>query len=172
VKIVSMAKTGVALDKEILHEFDVPVRRLVPGVRLELPSMKYAWESYHSMHNTYSGFNLPAPSLIQRLGLFCRDREIDFFDATGRPATLYREAGDSLKGDRHSLLYVRSDLLRRYLAETRQVLIWCNWGERDWLDKMDGSDVRANPARQRVYQDQSHLHTSFMQWSVKDSTIV
>lgn len=172
VKISSMAKTDIAQDKEILHEFDIPLRRLVPGVRLELPSIKFAWESYHSVHNTFSGFSVPAPSLIQRLGLFCRDREIDFCDATGRPATLYREAGDGWKGNRHSLFYVRADLLRRYLAETRQVLVWCNWGERDWLDKMDGTDVRTNPARQRVYRDQSHLHRSFMQWSAKDSTIM
>lgn len=172
VEIASMTKTGIALDKEILHEFDIPIRRLVPGVQLELPCMKFAWESYHSVHNAFSGFSLPAPSLIQRLGIFCRDREIDFFDATKQPATLFREAGDSWKGDRHALLYVRADLLRRYLTETRQVLVWCNWGGRDWLDKMDGVEMRANPARQRVYQDQSHVHRSFMQWSAKDSTVV
>lgn len=176
IKIASLAKAGIELDKEldeeILHEFDVPLRRLVPGVRLELPSMNFAWESYHSVHNTFSGFSLPAPSLIQRLGLFCRDREIDFFDTAKQPATLYRESGNGWKGDRHSLLYVRADLLRQYLAETRQVLVWFNWGERDWLHKMDGADMLDNPARQRVYQEQSHIHRSFMQWSTKDSTIV
>jgi len=171
-KYNSIAKTEVSMAKEILHEFDIPLRRLVPGVRIELPSMKFAWESYHSVHNTFSGFSLPAPSLIQRLGIFCRDREIDFFDAAKQPATLYREAGDGWKGNQHALLYIRADLLRRYLAETRQVLVWCNWGERDWLNKVDGGDVNANPARQRVYQDQSHIHRSFMQWSAKDSTIL
>ncbi|MFN5047579.1 hypothetical protein [Roseateles sp.] len=172
IRIASMANTGVELNEEIPREFDIPLRRLVPGVRIELPSMKFAWESYHSVHNTFSGFSLPAPSLIQRLGLSCRNREIDFVDTAGQPGTLYREAGDGWKGDRHSLLYVRADLLRQYLAETRQVLVWCNWGERDWLDKMDGDDVRANPARQRVYEDQSHVHRSFMQWSARDSRIV
>lgn len=171
-KIASTAKAGSTIEEESLHEFDIPNRRLVPGVRLELPTIKFAWESYHSVHNDFSGFSLPAPSLIQRLGLFCRDREIDFFDANRQPATLFRESGDGCEGSRHELLYVRADLLRRYLAETRQVLVWFNWGERDWLDKMDGMHARANPGRQRVYQVQSHIHRSFNQWSAKDSTIL
>lgn len=146
--------------------------RYVPGVRLELPYIHFGWESYHSSHNDFSGFNLPAPSLIQRLGLASKNREIDFYDSMGIPGTLYREAGDGWKGDRHSLLYVRADLLRRYLRDTRQVLVWCNWGERDWLKKMEGHDVIHNPARQRIYQAHGHIHRSFFQWSAKDAKVV
>ena len=144
----------------------------VPGIRLELPSIHFGWESYHSSHNEFSGFNLPAPSLIQRLGLASKNREIDFYDSMGKLGTLYREAGDGWKGDRHSLFYVRADLLRRYLTDTRQVLVWCNWGERDWLKKMEGHDVIRNPARQRIYQAHDHIHRSFFQWSAKDRKVV
>ncbi|RVT82451.1 hypothetical protein [Inhella crocodyli] len=171
-KFASMLMREVPPEKDVLYELETPVRRLVPGIRVELPSIRFAWESHHSPHNAFSGFSLPAPSLIQRLDLRCRDREIDFFDANTEPATLYREAGDGWKGNRYELLYVRADLLRRYLSETRQVLVWCNWGERDWRDKIDGFSVRANPARERVYQDRSHVHRSFAQWSPNDSTIV
>ena len=111
----------------------------VSGIRLELPFIHFGWESYHSLYNEFSGFDLPAPSLIQRLGLASKNREIDFYDSMSMLGTLYREAGDGWNGDRHSLSYVRADLLRRYLADTRQVLVWCNWGERDWLKKMEGS---------------------------------
>ena len=144
----------------------------VPGIRLELPSIHFGWESYHSSHNEFSGFNLPAPSLIQRLGLASKNREIDFYDSMGKLGTLYREAGDGWKGDRHSLFYVRADLLRRYLTDTRQILVWCNWGERDWLKKMEGHDVIRNPARQRIYQAHDHIHRSFFQWSAKDRKVV
>lgn len=150
----------------------IPKMRHVPGIRLELPFIHFGWESYHSSHNDFSGFNLPAPSLIQRLGLESKSREIDFYDSTGKPGTLYRETGDGWKGDRHSLLYVRADLLRRYLTMTRQVLVWCNWGERDWLKKMEGQDVIRDPARQRIYQAHGHIHRSFSQWSAKDSKFV
>jgi hypothetical protein len=146
--------------------------RHVPGVRVELPHINYGWESYHSVHNEFSGFDLPAPSLIQRLGLRSKNREIDFWDSTGRPATLYRDAGNGWGGNRHKLLYIRADLLRRYLQETRQVLVWCNWGERDWMKKMEGYDVIRNPERQKIYQAHEHIHRSFCQWSAKDSTIL
>ena len=150
------------------EEFESPV----PGIRVELPSIHFGWESYHSSHNEFSGFKLPAPSLIKRLGLASKNREIDFYDSTGMPGTLYREAGDAWKGDRHSLLYVRADLLQRYLADTRQVLVWCNWGGRDWLKKMDGYDVLHESARQPIYQAYGHIHRSFNRWSAKDRKVV
>lgn len=143
------------------------------GVLLELPTIHFAWESYHSTYNTFSGFDIPAPSLIQRLNLYCRDREIDFFDASdSSPATLYRQAGRGYSGNQHKLLYVRADLLRRYLRETRQVLVWCNWGERDWLKKMDGFNLLPNESRRRVFQTYAHIHRAFFQWCAKDGVIV
>jgi hypothetical protein len=145
--------------------------RHVPGIRVEVPSIQFGWESYHSTQNDFLGFDFPAPRLIQRLGLATKNREIDFYDGAGNPGTLYREAGDGWKGSRHSLLYIRADLLRRYLTETRQVLIWCNWGEREWLNKIDNHDVIRTPARQRIWGAHSHIHRSFSEWSTKDSTI-
>jgi hypothetical protein len=150
----------------------IPKMRHVPGIRLELPHIHFGWESYHSLHNDFSGFDLPAPSLIQRFGLASKNREIDFYDSAGKPATLYREAGDGWKGDRHRLLYVRADLLRRYLTDTHQALVWCNWGERDWLKKMEGHDVIRDPVRQQIYQAHGHIHRSFSQWSAKDLRVV
>lgn len=148
-----------------IHVLARPLRtRRVPGIRVELPSIEFSWESYHSAQNNFSGFDLPAPSLIQRLGLTSKNREIDFFDETGRPGTLWRTAGDAWKGNRHTFLYIRADLLRKYLRETRQVLVWCNWGERDWLKKMQGFSIIDNPARSRIYQAHKHIHRSFSQW--------
>ena len=144
----------------------------VPGIRLEIPYIHFGWESYHSSHNKFSGFDLPAPSLIQRLRLASKNREIDFYDSEGKPATLYREAGEGWSGDRHSLLYIRADLLRRYLTDTRQVLVWCNWGERDWLKKMEDYKLLQNPARERIYRAHGHIHRSFFQWSAKDRKVV
>ena len=163
-------KEGVfTVSIELLGRF--PTMSYVPGIRVELPHINFAWESYHSVYNKYSGFDLPAPSLIQRLGLRSKHREIDFYDPSESAATLYREAGSGWGGNHHKLLYIRADLLQRYLRDTRQVLVWCNWGERDWLKKMDGYNVIPNPARQRIYQAHGHIHRSFHQWSAKDSKI-
>lgn len=171
IKTGSASGAATGDEESSVLEFDVPNTRRIPGVRLELPTIHFAWESYHSAHNTFSGFYIPAPSLIQRLGLSCRDRGVDFFDSSGRPATLYRRAGEGYSGDRHKLLYVRADLLRRYLKETRQVLVWCNWGERDWLKKMEGHDLLPNEGRRRVFQTHAHIHRTFTQWSAKDCVI-
>lgn len=159
--------------RQMAEAFDQYIHmRHVPGIHIELPFINFSWESYHSSLNDFSGFDLPAPSLIQRLSLASKNREIDFYDSMGKPGTLYREAGDGWKGNRHNLLYVRADLLRRYLTDTRQVLVWCNWGERDWLKKMEGHDVIRDPARQRIFQAYDHIHRSFSQWSTKDSKLV
>jgi hypothetical protein len=165
VKVSFISPEGEGAGESLVELLGPALRtRHVPGIRLELPSIHFGWESYHSAHNEFSGFDLPAPGLLQRLGLASKNRAVDFFDAAGRPGTLYREAGDGWKGNRHSLLYVRADLLRRYLTETRQVLVWCNWGERDWLKKMEGHVMIEKPARQRIYQAYRHIHRSFSHW--------
>lgn len=165
IKVSLVSSAGEQTRQSFVALFGPPVRtRHVPGVRLELPSIHFGWESYHSEHNDFSGFDLPAPSLIQRLDLASKNREIDFYDTSGMPGTLYRAAGDAWKSNRHSLLYARADLLRGYLVRTRQVLVWCNWGERDWLRKLDGGGMMENPARQRIYRAHRQIHRSFSQW--------
>jgi len=165
IKVAVVSPTDESRDDPFFDFMVQPQRsRRIPGIRMELPSIHFGWESYQSAQNDFSGFSLPAPSLIQHLGLTSKNREIDFFDGTGRPGTLYRTAGDGWKGNRHNLLYIRADLLRRYLTETRQVLVWFNWGERDWLKKMEGHAMIENPARQRIYQAHHHIHRSFSQW--------
>ncbi|UTH74439.1 NACHT domain-containing NTPase [Chromobacterium sp. IIBBL 290-4] len=172
VEIASMLGEAIGNQEASAHEFVIPATRHIPGIRAELPSIHFGWESYHSEQNTFSGFDIPAPSLIQRLGLSCCKREIDFFDPSGRPATIYRQAGEGLSGDKHKLLYIRADLLRHYLKETRQVLVWCNWGERDWLTKMSGYNVLPNKDRQQIFQAYGHIHRVFSQWSAKDCVVL
>ncbi|MBW6416003.1 hypothetical protein KZZ20_10860 [Methylacidiphilum fumariolicum] len=167
-------KTGSTSDEAI--ETDIPLgsipKRHVPGIRVEIPYIHFGWESYPSSINDFSDFYLPAPKLIQCAGLASKNREIDFYDTMGKAGTLYREAGDGCKGNQHSLLYVRADLLRRYLKDTRQALAWCIWGERDWLKKMEGHDKIHDPVRERIYEAHGHIHRAFFLWSVKDSKII
>ena len=92
------------------------------------------------------------------------NRQVDFYDETGRPGTLYRTSEPGTGSTQYNLLYIRADLLRKYLAESKQVLVWCNWGERDWLAKMRDDGLIDNPARQRVFKEHSHIHQSFFVW--------
>ncbi|MFZ5960464.1 hypothetical protein ACOXVJ_23420 [Pseudomonas knackmussii] len=171
IRLASTQEKGAELSFDNLFG-PIPEVRYIPGIRIELPFVNFSWESYHSPYNDFTGFDLPAPSLIQRLALASKDREIDFYDAEGNPGTLYRESGEAEKGGRYRLLYIRADLLLRYLTETRQVLVWCNWGERDWLKKMNGYNVIRSETRQRIYQANANIHRSFSQWSTKDMSII
>ena len=154
------------------RQIEKAFNRYSSNVSVEIPYIHFGWESHHSFYNDFTGFDLPSPSLIQRLNLVRKNREIDFYDSDGKPATLYREAGDIWKGDHHSLLYVRADLLRRYLTDTRQVLVWCNWGERDWLKKMEGHQHIDQSKRQPMYHACDHIHQTFCQWYAKEGEIV
>lgn len=151
--------------EEETFEFDLTPRgEWVPGIRVELPTISFGWESYHSIYNDFSGFNIPAPSLIQKLKLSTKNREIDFYDSTGRPGILYRQDGSLWKGNRHQLTYIREDLLKSYLTKTRQRLVWCNWGERDWNDNFTEIHLDENSDRSKIYQGHKNIHRSFQQW--------
>lgn len=144
-----------------------PKTKRQPGIRVEIPSISYNWESYHSNLNSFSGFYIPAPSIIEKLGLFTKNREIDFYDENGELATAYRTSGKSWNGNSHKLLYIRADLLQKYLSQTRQTLVWCNWGERDWFKKMEGHQLIENAVRSKIFQSHQHIHRSFSQWKKK-----
>lgn len=121
--------------------------RWVSGARAEVPSHQFAWESYHSTLNQVSGVLAPAPALCATLGLRNARQTFDLLDARGRQATLYREFKTAPHSTSH-LLYLRRDLLERYLAETRQTLAWILWGERMlWPLELLSDDERARLPR-------------------------
>ena len=138
--------------------------RHIPGVRVELPYRRFSWESYHSAMNAFSGLMIPAASIIETLKLRTWNREIDFRVAGGQFATLYREdEGENWDGDTHNILYIREDCLRHYLGKTRQTLVWCNWGERGWVEK---GDLHSFPTAERsaIFQSHVHIHRRFHEY--------
>lgn len=160
----ALAVSDAAGEKTITFPLNHSRYRKIPGVRIEIPVRRFSWESYHSTQNDFSGFHIPSPSIIQRLGLATWNREIDFRDRAGRLATAYRESGNGWRGDHFHLLYIRQDLLQQYLKVTRQKLVWCNWGEREWSKKDMGDAIRSNPARMKILQDHLHIHRRFHEW--------
>lgn len=105
--------------------------RWTPGIPVEVPVYVYGWEGYHSALNQVSNITLPSAALCERLNLWIRQGEWDFYDQAGCMATLYREFSTTHASRPCDLLYMREDLLARYLKQTRQVLVWLIWGERD-----------------------------------------
>lgn len=148
---------------------EVSVYKQIPGVTVELPSFRFGWESYHSEENTGGNPNYPAPALVQHLGLRKRGPAVDLVDEAGRVAMVCREAGDQYDGFRSELLYLRSDLLEKYLTHFNKCLVWINWGERG-IHHNTAENLRDNPSVQAVWNSHAHVHKQFLVYDVSDRT--
>lgn len=130
--------------------------RWVHGPLVEVPVHECGWESYHSVFNRAGHAVYPSPAVCHALDLRAFGSVGDLRDGRGRLATLYRTWNDS-SGDYFGshLLYLRRDLLNRYLRQTGQVLVWASWGER--LLAADLSEALHTPVLQAAHmagQDQ------------------
>jgi hypothetical protein len=133
----------------------------VLGVTVELPSCRFSWESDHSEENKAGNPDYAAPSLVEYLRLRKTGASVDLVETSGRLATLYRECGEGWGGFRSHLLYLRSDLLEKYLARTRRALVWINWGERG-LQHSALERLRENPAMRAIWDNHAHIHKRFI----------
>lgn len=125
------------------------------GIPVEVPVRRWAWESYHSELTQAGTVTFPAPAICDALGLVNHGDALDLRDPAGRIATLYREWPNENGGFFGShLLYIRDELIRQYLKQTRQRLVWVPWGERtlhhELLNRTKDPDV--HKAR-RYHQD-------------------
>jgi len=121
------------------------------GAEVEIPVHVFAWESHHSKLNQVSGMRFPAPALCDHLYLVNHNQTSDLFDSDGDRATIYREFHcDNTQFDSW-LLYIRKDLLERYLDETDQTIAWLPWGERT----LDHQELQARS------DELSELHNNY-----------
>ena len=128
------------------------------GFLLRYPLHEYGWESYHSELNQVSGVSVPAPALCENLALSNRRDEWDFYDQSGRIATVYREFKISNDTFRSKLLYLRADLMRNYLSSERN-LVWLVWGERNFHYK----SLEAQGLRD-AFTGHAHIHRRWTKW--------
>lgn len=161
-------KTIVTKEEDNIIRFVVPQGRLIktPGVSVEIPVYTYGWEGYRSTINDYSGFMVPAPAVSSYLGLNFKNHSAELYDSRGKQATAYLRI--QIEGQVHSskLIYLRQDLLEKYLAYTEQTLVWAIWGERDvHYSVYQQRNVEAET--RNIYRDYKHIHKTF--YSYEDS---
>lgn len=126
----------------------------IPGIEVEVPLHRYSWESHHSTENQAGGVGYVAPALCDRLSLRNRGNSMDLYDEQGNLASLYRMFGNQ-EFWRSDLLYLRKDLLEKYLSETGKEIVWIIWGERDFKHKQLD---RYRPEIQDIWSDYRHIH--------------
>lgn len=134
------------------------------GVPVEVPVWKWTWESYHSSLNQVTNAEVPSPYLCGHLSLRGQHGSFDMFDEAGRPASLYREWPKGTNAfSRSHALYLRRDLVLRYLKHTGQHLVWVPWGERG-IYRPD-HDVDRSPDVVEAMQAYDHTFGSVLTWS-------
>jgi hypothetical protein len=131
------------------------------GVTVEVPIVRWGWESYHSVVNQVNSIYYPAPALCDALGLVNHARTIDLYDQDGRQATLYTRVESAGGGDASHLLFIRKDLLARYLKKVRRTLVWFVWGERDLQPEALLSD---DGRWSDIYQRYTNIHRRLYVW--------
>ncbi len=101
----------------------------IPGFLVEMLSHEYGWESIHSNTNELGHVSFPSPALAKHGAMYYRNMESDLYTPDGTKATL-RFSMDSPK-HRHDFFYIRKDLLKKYLTETKQKIAFIICGEKD-----------------------------------------
>lgn len=136
-------------------------RRWLPGIPVEVPVYSFVWESYHSVLNQVSGIMVPAPALCEQLRLSNRHSQWDLYDPKGCVGTMYREFKADEDTFRSYLLYLRVDLMERYLDHTHQTLVWLLWGERGFKYN---SALASREDLQDLWSNYNHIHRHGLRW--------
>jgi len=125
---IELIETTTYVDKEV--EETVSYEVLIP-VRY------YNWEGYFSKVNKASPVMVPAKELAECLDLCSQPQTFNLYEKNGKLATMTVRWGESWYTGHH-LIYIRKDLLERYLEENDAELVWAIWGERRFRSKSLG----------------------------------
>lgn len=104
------------------------------SIEIEIPIREFCWEDYHSVTNPGQRAYVPSKELATELRLHIEPQSFDMLDERGKKASITLQWGDPWHTT-HKLIYLRKDLLEKYLKRKRKQLIWIIWGERGYKAK-------------------------------------
>jgi len=123
------------------REIEVPDKTRT--VLAAIPVRKNNWESYHSAVNPDRFVMVPSKEIAEFLDLCSQPQTFDLYEKNGRRASITIQWGDTWHTG-HKLLFLRKDLLDRYLNENSYRLVWVIEGERQFKAyKNEGLDEYA-----------------------------
>jgi hypothetical protein len=99
-----------------------------------IPVWRNQWEDYHNEINQGARGDVPARELTDALKLVSQPQTYDLYDSSGRRATIatdYKSEQDGIKRSQR-FLFIRKDLLDKYLKETDLQLLFWIAGERQY----------------------------------------
>lgn len=114
------------LNDRAFDYFDGQWRRRIP---VECTTRHWSWEDYHSQLNQVGGVVFPAPAIAEALSLRVAAGSSDMLDEQGNLATIFRRADGPGFGS--YFLYMRGDLVERYVSSRNLKLVQAVVGERN-----------------------------------------
>ena len=105
-------------EEEITMKFDV-----------EIPI-----RSFHYIVKEGQSVYVLSKELSTELGLYIEPQYFNMLDSVDKKASITLELGDSWHNGKN-LIYLRKDLLEKYLKEKNKQLVWIVWGEREFKSK-------------------------------------
>lgn len=139
------------------------------GIPVEVPVHRWGWESYHSTMNQVGGVYYPASALCEALKLVNHARELDLYDEDGKRATLFVEAKPEDRWPDCHLLFIREDLINRYLTNAAKELVWFVWGERD---VQPDAFPLVSGELSKVFQSHANIHRRAYVWDRRGRIVV
>jgi hypothetical protein len=119
----------IGLRKEFPDEIEMEVSE-TKEFEVLMPVMEYNWEGYHSHLNDAGNSTIVAKEVANHLKLVNQAQTFDLFESNGDKASFNIYYHDDYNNN-HSFVYLRKDLLDKYLSEKKLKFIWAIWGERE-----------------------------------------
>lgn len=99
-----------------------------------IPVASFSWESSHSVTNPGQHAYVPPRELSEHLQLRPRPQTFDFYDSSGRRASITLKWGEEWHTIQ-KLSFFRKDLLDKFLKDHKYKLVWAIWGEREFKSR-------------------------------------
>ena len=122
------------------------------GIQVEVLCHRYSWEDYHSSINRAGGYAVPSKTFSQKMKLRAGASCFDQFDEQNRLACIAYSPPEHFN-ESGNMLYLREDLLLKYMADTGKQLVWVVWGERN----LANSNYPRPSWCQAVFQRYQHI---------------
>jgi hypothetical protein len=145
---------NLSVNKEFPEEIEKEVL-ITRDYEIVLPVMEYNWESYHSSLNDAGHTSVVSKEIAIHLKLINQPQTFDLYESNGDLATINLYYYSNYNNNQ-SFVYIRKDLLDKYLSEMKFKFVWCIWGERDVRFKTEEQRTeffKANPFKDyQVFQ--------------------
>lgn len=118
---------------EILQSQKIEEKKEVSNfeIDVELPVRTFCWGGNHSVSNPGQHSYVPSKEISNELSLHIEPQSFDMLDKEGKKASITFQWGDPWRTT-HKLIYLRKDLLEKYLKKKDKQLVWIILGERQY----------------------------------------